>query len=181
VELLKPIRWTIALVLAALSPAGAQSATEYEIKAAFLYRFASFVEWPPEESEAPVTICIAGDNPFGGALERVLHGKTLNGREFIVRALNGGGPPGDCRILFVSQSERKRLKPVLERYHGRRVLTVGDVPGFCETGGVVNFEVVNDRVQFEINPDAAGRAGLQLSSRLLSLARIVRDPGAPGR
>ena len=171
------------MVLAALSAPlrGADARRSTKSRRRSCYRFASFVEWPPEESEAPVTICIAGDNPFGGALDRSYKAKTLNGREFIVRALNGGGAPGDCRILFVSQSERKRLKPVLERYHGRRVLTVGDVPGFCETGGVVNFEVVKDRVQFEINPDAAGRAGLQLSSRLLSLARIVRDPGAPGR
>jgi hypothetical protein len=164
-----------------LLPLHAQTGSEYEVKAAFLYKFASFVKWPEEVPKAPIGICVIGQDPFGGALDRVVKGKIINGAEFLIRRLKPSEPTGDCHMLFISASERKRLKPVLDRVQREKILTVGDVPGFCEHGGVVNFDVADNHVQLEINLKAAERAGLQLSSRLLSLARIVRDPGPGGQ
>jgi hypothetical protein len=163
------------LMSIAIVPLPAQTGSEFEVKAAFLYKFASFVEWPHDSPNLPVAICIVGHDPFGGALDRVVKGKTVNGREFAIHRLKSGDGVGECHILFISGSERKRLRMALDRLQGVPVLTVGDMPEFCENGGAINFEVTDNRVQLEINPTAAERAGLQVSSRLLSLARIVRE------
>jgi len=176
-------RWLLRLAIPAVAAwsAPCQTGSEYEVKAAFLYKFASFVEWPAGRLSLSVGICVAGRDPFGQELDRVVRGKTLNGREFLIRRLKPGEPAKDCQILFVGASERGRLRPMLEKLQAEPVLTVGDVPGFCESGGVVNFAVNDNRVQLEINPAAAERAGLRLSSRLLSLATILRDNPAAGR
>jgi hypothetical protein len=163
------------LALLANLPLQSQTGSEFEVKAAFLYKFASFVEWPHDERNLPISICVVGQDPFGEALDRVVQGKTINGREFVIRRMKSGEAMGDCHIAFISGSERKRLRAALDRLQGVPVLTVGDMPEFCEHGGAINFGVLKNRVQLEINPSAAERAGLQLSSRLLSLAKIVRE------
>jgi YfiR/HmsC-like len=165
--------WSLFLWIAV--PLWAQTGSEFEVKAAFLYKFASFVEWPHDARNLPVFICVAGQDPFGGALDRVVKGKTINGREFVIRRLKSGDAVGECHILFISGSERKRLRMALDRVQSAPVLTVGDMPEFCENGGAINFGVSDNRVQLEINPGATERAGLQVSSRLLSLAKIVRE------
>jgi len=173
-------RWFARMVLLAALAANTsgQVGNEYEVKAAFLYKFASFVAWPQSDRSLPVGICVLGHDPFGDSLDRVVKGKSINGREFLVRRLKPGDTTGECPILFIGASERKRLTLILERLRAAPVLTVGDVPGFCQSGGVINFTVLDNRVQLEINPTAAERSGLQLSSRLLSLARIVRESSA---
>jgi hypothetical protein len=158
-----------------VAPLLSQTGSEFEVKAAFLYKFASFVEWPHDLETRPVAICVAGQDPFGGALDRVVKGKSINGREFVIRRLKAGEPVTECHILFISGSERRRVRMALDRVRGVPVLTVGDMPEFCENGGAINFGVADHRVQLEINPNAAERAGLQVSSRLLSLARIVHE------
>jgi hypothetical protein len=155
------------------------AATEYEVKAAFLYKFASFVEWPGETHNLPIGICVLGQDPFGDGLDRAVKGKTVNGRPFKVRRVKATDPLNGCGIVFVSASERGRLTGILSRLEDGGALTVGDVPGFCERGGIVNFDLTGGKVGLEINVSAAEKAGLQLSSKLLSLARIVRVP-APG-
>lgn len=157
----------------------AQSAGEYELKAAFLYKFASFVEWPDAPSNGPLCIGVLGQDPFGRALDEIVKGKSYLGRSFEIRRFKPEQESSKCQILFISQLEPKKLRALLDRLQGAVVLTVGDVPGFCESGGMVNLGLAGGKVQLEINVEAAEKAGLHLNSRLLSLAKIVR--AAQGR
>jgi hypothetical protein len=159
-----------------------QSSGEYEVKAAFLYRFASFVAWPEAARKAPLGICVLGQDPFGSALERVVEGRTIAGREFVVSRLRAWRAGAPCHILFIAASEEPRLRTLLGQVRHEAILTVGDVPGFCESGGAVNLKVVESKVKLEINLDATARSGLEVNSKLLSLARIVHDtPSAANR
>lgn len=171
--------WGVAVLWLALAQTATelwpQSSGEYEVKAAFLYKFASFVEWPEATRHGPLGICVIGQDLFGGALERVAEGKTIGGREFVVRRFKTWQAGAPCHILFVGASEKQRLRTLLGQVQHETVLTVGDVPGFCENGGAINFAVVDSRVKLEINLDATGKSGLLVSSKLLSLARIVRS------
>lgn len=159
------------------APAQTQSPSEYEVKAIFLYRFAKFIEWPESNSPGPICIGIVGQDPFGDTLDGVVKGKSVNGRPFAIKRFKPGQQVRDCHIVFISSSEGKRLRSVLSELQGGRVLTVSETRGFCQTGGVINFELVDESVRLEINIDAAERAGLRMSSRLLGVARIVRDAG----
>jgi hypothetical protein len=154
---------------------GAQSVNEYEVKAAFLYKFANFVEWPPESATLPGCIAIVGQDPFGTALDEVVKGKSVNGRSFLVKRFKSDLDAARCHIVFISASEQGRVHPILDRLRGISTLTVSDIPGFCQDGGMIGFEVVDQKVRFAINPDAAERAGLKVSSKLLSVAKIVRE------
>jgi hypothetical protein len=150
---------------------------EYEVKAAFLYNFLRFTEWPPDTlpaAGAPLVVCALGDDPFEGGLETAFQGKVVQGHPVEVRRVRTGADGRACQAVFVSASERGRLRQILESLRGSPVLTVGEVEGFARAGGIVNFVVEEGRVRFEVNPDAAARARLRLSSRVLNLARIVR-------
>jgi hypothetical protein len=151
----------------------AQPAAEYEVKAAFLYKFASFVTWPDDAAGGPLCIGVAGQDPFGMALDDVVKGKSIGGRPFVVKRFKPGQESPDCHIVFISASEKKRLPTIFEHLRAGTVLTVGDIVGFCESGGIVNFEVSEDRVRLQINLQAAERARLLVSSKLLSVAKIV--------
>jgi len=159
-----------------LTPARAESFNENEVKAAFLYNFARFVDWPADTFRSPrdpIRICILGEDPFGSTLRDLLSGKSLAGRSFAVSDISDTDASG-CQILFVAASERKRLKSILGLKHPG-TLTVGETEGFCAEGGVVNFKVEAGRVNFEINVDAVAQANLRVSAKVLSLAQIVRD------
>lgn len=160
--------------------ASAWQIDEYQVKAAFLYNFARFVEWPAsafEKPDDPVRICILGENPFGSALEQAISGKVVEGRRFIVRQVSNNEPVGRCQVLFVNSSERKRFRSLAAGLKGRGILTVGESSGFASDGGIINFKLEAGRVRFEINPDAAEQERLRISSKLLSLAQIVRMRG----
>ena len=157
------------------TPAPAQVAEEYQVKALFLYNFAKFVDWPPNMRADPICIGILGDDPFGDALDQTVKGKTVNGRNFVVKRLQRQEDGEGCHIVFISASEKKKVRAILNGLGRCNVLTVGDVEGFAAAGGVINFEIVDSKVRFEVNIDAAERAGLKLSSKLLNLAKIVRD------
>ncbi|HXB73009.1 MAG TPA: YfiR family protein [Candidatus Acidoferrales bacterium] len=171
-------------LLAATNPA-TNTANEYALKAAFLYKFASFVVWPDSNASEPLCIGVAGDDPFGSALDEVVKGKSINGRTFEIRRFAPGQMPGNCQILFISGSEKngsekngsekKKLPAVLDHVQGVPILTVGDMAGFCESGGMIRLGLEDNRIIIEINPAAAEKAGLQLSSKLLGVARIVRS------
>ena len=161
-------------VCLALAKDPEDASDEYRVKALFLYNFAKFVEWPNAISGDAICIGIVGDDPFGEALAQTIAGKTVNGRAFVVKRLKLQ-ETRQCQIVFVAASERKRIHTVLEAVVGSAVLTVGDMHGFAQAGGVINFEIVDSRVRFEVNIDAAERARLKLSSKLLSLAKIVRE------
>jgi hypothetical protein len=160
----------------ATNPISAQAVSEYELKAAFVYNFARFVEWPAhsfKEPSDPIKVCILGENPFGRALDNALQGKVVDSRTFIVEQISDSRHAIGCHILFVSASERKRVPAILESVTSG-VLTVGDLDGFAAQGGVVNFTLEAGKVRFEINVAAAGQQGLRVSSKLLSVAKIVR-------
>ena len=112
------------------SPAHAQTAGEYQIKAAFLFNFAKFIEWPSEafnNGGAPLVLGIMGEDPFGSAIDQALNGKTVNGRQLTIKRLKWGQNLRDCHILFISSSERNRLAQIIESLKGASVLTVGEM------------------------------------------------------
>ncbi|HUA38330.1 MAG TPA: YfiR family protein [Candidatus Sulfopaludibacter sp.] len=149
------------------------SPTEYQIKAAFLYHFAQFVEWPQRafaSSHSPIVIGVLGENVFGGNLQQIIRNKTVNHRPFQVKQFHAVPETTNCQILFISPSERRRLPEILKRLSGASVLTVSEMDHFTDSGGMINFVILNDEVHFQINNDAAKKAGLQISSKLLTLA-----------
>jgi len=169
--------WIVVLCLWASAglPALPQAVDEYHVKALFLYNFAKFVDWTPATPTDTICVGILGDDPFGDVLDQTVAGKTVNGRSFVVRRLKRYEDAKVCQIVFVSGSEKKRLHAILNGLGSFGVLTVGEMEGFAAHGGVINFEIAGGKVRFEVNVDAAERAGLKLSSKLLSLATIVRD------
>jgi len=154
-----------------------QTIDEYQVKAAFIYNFAKFVEWPPQTFKTdkdPIRICVLGHDPFGHALADAVNGKSVLGRAFVIAGLADASHAADCQVLFVSSSERKHLRSILGELRTMGVLTVGETEGFATQGGVVNFKLSDGRVRLEINVDAAGQARLRISSKVLSLAAIVK-------
>ncbi len=155
----------------------AQGASEYSVKAAFLYNFAKFVEWPPgafENGGTPLIVGVVGSDPFGGTLDQAIQGKAVNGRQLIVRRFSLGQNLRECHILFISSSERKRLPQIIDSLRGTGVLTIGEMDQFNQQGGIINFVIDRGKVRFEINAGAAEQARLRLSSKLLALAKSVR-------
>ena len=154
---------------------------EYEVKAAFLFRFAQFVEWPPstfKESGEPFTYCTIGDDPFRGALERTLDGKTIEQRAIRVQHLNGAGKIAECQVLFIGGSrDKQHIEEALASASTLPILTVGEAEQFAKNGGAIGFCTEANKIRFEVNLDAAGKAGLKISAKLLALAKTVL--GAP--
>ena len=160
--------------LAAFQPQARAQVSEYELKAAFLSRFAEFVTWPGKAFSspgAPIIIGVMGDDPFGGALEREVKGKTVSDRKVVIRRVRSTDDLKNCHIAFISNSERSRFGEIVASLGGANVLTVGDTEQFAQQGGAIGFKVIGPAVRFEINNGAAQRAGLGLSSRLLKLGR----------
>lgn len=152
--------------------------SEYAIKAAMIHKFAGFVRWPEDSFQTPsdpVILTVLGADPFGSELEDIMHGNTINGRRIVVQRVRDERHLTIGHILFISSSEQGRFHEILERLQGKALLTVSDTEGFCEQGGVVNFFRESKHIRFQINPSAAEREGIRISSQLLKLARIVRD------
>lgn len=173
--LLKRAFTPVALAFLLALQAGAQEPSpEYELKAAFLYNFVKFVEWPADAfagAKSPLTICVYGNDPFRASLDGVVRGETLGERGLLVQRPEALGDLRDCRVLFVSRSESHRLPEVLAQVEGAPVLTVGDTDGFLRAGGVINFVMEDNKVRFQINQEAAERNRLTISSKLLRLAK----------
>ena len=160
------------------------SPNEYQIKAAFLFNFAKFVEWPADafaSPQAPFAICVLGEDPFGSLLDATLAGKSMGAHPALLRRIKEYGEVRHCHMVFVSSSEIHSYVEVIESVGRSSVLLVGDTEGFAALGGMIEFTVEGNHVRFLINPDAAQRARLTLSSKLLMLARIVHDGAAPGK
>jgi hypothetical protein len=161
--------------------------SEYLIKAGFIYNFAKFVEWPTaafSQPDSPIVIGVLGTDPFGNVLDRIVEDKKIGPRGFVVKRLKWGKDLKDlkdCKIVFVSASERVHIDEILQSVKGLPILTVGETPGFAERGGVIRFTLEDNRVRFEVNVDAAHQADLNISSRLLTLAKIIGQTAASGR
>jgi hypothetical protein len=163
-------------------PASAQTdqVGEYELKAAILYNLIRFVEWPTSayaDSQAPTVLCILGQDPFGNSLNTLEQKKDASGRPVSIRQLKNENGIRDCHVLYISSSERKTVAQIWTRLKGSSVLTVGEMSQFAVQGGVIQFTLEDKQVHFQINLDAASRMELKISSRLLVLARIVKDQG----
>ncbi|MGA9356433.1 MAG: YfiR family protein [Terriglobales bacterium] len=166
------------MVVLIFSRMGAQSAPtgEYQVKAAFLYNFAKFVEWPAgrfADGSAPLRICVLGQDPFGEDLRNVASDKVVNGHKLLVDQVADVAAARSCHILFVASSKKADMKQILESLRGADVLTVGDTKGFAKLGGMINFVLEDNRVRFEVNKTAAEQTGMKISSKLLSLAVLV--------
>ncbi len=148
--------------------------TEYQVKAAYIYNFAKFVEWPAGGT-GDVDVCIIGDDPFGHDLSTI-EGKKVINRKIVIREVASYRNAGGCDILFISSSEEEHLMQILKYLKRLPVLTIGESEGFAEMGVMINFYMNNRTVRFEINPKAAERAGLKISSNLLRIAKIVGEP-----
>lgn len=149
---------------------------EYDVKAAFLVNFIKFVEWPESKisPDSTCSVCVLGNNPFGSAL-RVIQGKSVVGKRVITRLSKDAKGLRKCDVVFISSSEKDKLKEILEEIRNWNILTVGDMKDFARAGGVIQFIIEEDRVHFIINIDAADRAKLRVSSKLLRLSHIFRE------
>ena len=168
----------VAIVLAALHLPAAPGETidEYQVKAAFLFNFAKFVDWPAQAFKGPtdpIAICLFGTNPFGNSLEDAVDKKAVGGRAFVVRRVSDVLQAAGCHILFITSSGQKKYQMFGQDVVMNGVLIVGETPGFASEGGIVNLRLEQGRVRIEVNVHAAERANLRISSKLLSLAEIV--------
>ena len=165
--------WTLVLLgsLSSALPARADDPTEYRLKAAFLYNFALFTEWPAEVG-GTLNLCILGPDPFGTEIDG-LQGKAVGGRSIAVQRRAVGESLSGCQIVFIAPLAIGALPRVLESVRGRPVLTVADSTGAARQGVALNLTVTQDRLSFEANAQAARGAGLTLSSKLLQLATEV--------
>jgi hypothetical protein len=166
---------------------------EYQVKAAFLYNFLQFVDWPEEklvDSNEPIIIGIIGNDPFGSAFEPIKD-KKVKGRAVVIKHFKGleelkksaekdmpessqeMEPLTKCHLLFICPSEQKNLKEIIDTVKDQSILTVGEMEGFLENGGIINWFVEEKKIRFEINTAAAERAKLKIRSNLLRLAKRV--------
>ncbi len=145
---------------------------EYEVKAAFLFNFVQFVKWPAAPG-GQLLIGILGDDPFGGALDKIIKGETVAGRKLAIKRSHKADDLKGCQVVFVAGSERANVGGILASLTGANVLTVGETEGFVKQGGAIGFSSGGEKVRFEINNGAAQRAGMEISSRLLKLASRV--------
>jgi uncharacterized protein DUF4154 len=163
-----------ALTLACVCPVFAQSGLEYEVKAAFLYNFIQFVEWPPAalaDPSSPFRVCVYGQDPFGTVLERTMRGEQRSGHPLTVEIVPIGESAMQCHLLFVPQSQAGRAAAALRTTGDAPILSIGESPNFLRAGGMINLFVEGGRVRFDINMSAASARGLVPSSKLLRVAR----------
>jgi hypothetical protein len=150
---------------------------EYPIKAAYLYNFSRYVQWPAEAfptSDTPLVIGVLGTNPFGDTLDEIARTKKVDGRSIVAKRFASMAAYTPCHVLFVpSSTSPEEQAAAIRKTYGIPVLVVGENPGFAEQGGAVNFFIEENKVRFEINVDVAKRQKLKISSKLLSLAKIV--------
>jgi len=178
---------SVVIALNALQPlwGAVESPTlEYQVKAAFLYNFAKFIEWPDEEfpaADSPLIIGIVGDDPFGSILDQTVRGKTINGHPLVLRRFVPGEDFKQCHLLFISRSLKDSVESILAALKSESIVTVSEIENFARRGGMINLIVADESVKFEINLPAVERAGLKISSKLLSVARAVIEERKPQR
>jgi hypothetical protein len=182
-EFLKSLRQPgrLAILLFALTPwlGFAQTpSAEYKVQAVYLDKFIQFVDWPADAFAAvdsPLVIGVLGNDPFGQTLDEVIEGETVNNHPVVVRRFHTLQEMDHVHVLYVGKSETPHLGSILEGLKGKSILSVSDIEDFSYRGGIVRFLIANNKVRFRINVDAAREANLQISSKLLQLAEIVRD------
>ncbi|MFO1499520.1 MAG: YfiR family protein [Verrucomicrobiota bacterium] len=175
-------RWLVRAAAGLLAGAravwGADSATvlEYAAKASYLFHFLKYIEWPADalpSDELVIRVGVLGDERFVRALEPV-NGKLVKGRKVMVKQATHLAELTSCQLVFISESEKDQIDEILNLLRGTRTVTVSEVKGFAESGGIINFIEERNKVRFQINPEAARRCGVTISSDLLKLAKIIR-------
>ena len=166
------------LALAAAPHALAQTGvTERGVKAAFVYKFLSYVEWPASaiaQPDAPIVVGVIGADDLAAELAEVVRGRTVGARPVEVRRLRAGEPPIGLNALFIGAGEKSRIAPLARAALPRNVLVITESDDALDHGSVINLILVDGRVRFDVSLDAAERAGLKLSSRMLAVAHLVR-------
>jgi hypothetical protein len=167
----------VAAGLAGPRPAQADAqADEYRVKAAFLYKFGSYIEWPDKSfarSDSPVTIGVMGADTLAEELAQIVAGRNVNGRPVLVRKLRPGDSVAGLHVLFIGRSDSGRLAEILAAARGRALLTVTESEEGLELGSMINFVVVEDKVRFDVAPPPSESGNLKISARLLGVARKV--------
>ncbi|MES2391149.1 MAG: YfiR family protein [Acidobacteriota bacterium] len=180
-RLASPSQAIVLLLAIALLPTRAvpqtSAASQFDIQAVYLFNFAKFVRWPPAPDSGPVTICVAGDKKYNDILAHVVKGEQIDSRPVLARSIQTPDDEAGCGIVFVSASAKDRLAPLLAATTGKPILTVSDIPGFLDHGGMIQFEVIANRVRFAVNLRPTVPSGISLSSELLKVAVTVT--GAP--
>jgi hypothetical protein len=166
----------LALTLVAVGSARAQPAPEPALKAAFVYTFAKFVEWPVDAlpAKAPLTMCI-GDRGVADALEQIVAGRSIEQHGLVVTRVTAATNLRSCQILYLGDLDARRSADLVAALQGASALTISDFDGFTALGGVIHFFADHGSMRFAINLESAQRARLHVSSRLLGLASIVKD------
>jgi hypothetical protein len=149
---------------------------EYQLKAAFLFNFTQFVEWPANifsSAKAPIVIGILGEDPFGSYLDEIVSGEEINGHPLVVQRYHSTEEIKTCHILFINLPKVIKQEQILSTLKGKSILSVGEATNFIKEGGMIKFSMVDNKIHFQINPEAAKEAGLTISSKLLRLAEIT--------
>jgi hypothetical protein len=173
----------IVCLLLASAASQVQRADEDRVKAAYLYNFAKFVEWPATSfagTDSSMLICSIGDERLAEALQQTARGKQAQGRAIEVRQVLGVGELKSCRILLIAFRDKERIAPILRSVQLANTLTVGQSEEFIRLGGIINLVRKQNSIELEINPNAAETAGLKISSRLLAVSRVVTSPSGGG-
>ena len=155
----------------------AQPADEYQVKAGFLFNFAKFITWPEAafpSPDTPFVIAIVGTDPFGVILDQAVAGKQVLDRPIVVRRFATLDDIDRCHILFASRSVTNQYERIFNKANTLFSLTVGESDQFAQRGGIINFVIRDQKIRFEINPDAARRADVRINAKLLKLAEIVK-------
>lgn len=180
-RLLQSVLSLVLLVVVCFAGAGAapQRVTEVSLKSAFLYKFTLFADWHDAlgDEGVPISICVLGRDDLGDALQEAVVGRTAHNRPIVVRRPNDAVEARSCHIAFIGWSDPDRVDRTLAALAGRPILTVGELDGFAERGGMINMVTRENRLRLEINLGAVERAGLRLSSQLLKLAKLVDVQG----
>jgi|SRR5882672_1310372 len=158
-------------------PAEEVQLSEYQVKAAWLLNFVRYTDWPAtafSDARSPYVVAVTGKDPFGKDLEKAFEGKTNQGRAFVLKRVSSEQEMRACHLLFMSSSERRRSRELLEKIVGAPVLTVGESPEFLDQGGVINLRLKDGSVRFDINLEPARIARLKLDANLLAVALSVR-------
>jgi hypothetical protein len=158
-------------------PAQVDQRTEYKFKAAYLYNFLQFIEWPDQAfpvADSPLIVGVIGDDPFEGALQQTMQDENVNGRKVSVQRISKIEDATHCHCIFIPRSKRDQLVQLLSILDSKHVLTVSEIEGFADLGGGINFYVQDNKLRFEVNTDVLQKAKLKVSSKLLRLARVVK-------
>lgn len=178
IHIFRPILLLLLLVGGVSGELMAQPPAEEQVKAAFLFNFTQFIEWPDSAFQyegAPLIIGVYGNNPFGSFLENLIDKEYSGTHPIVVRYVKSPDEISQCHILYIEPGFRVKVKEVLEITEHKAVLTVSDAENFIEIGGMVRFKNVDNRIRFQINPDKPGAAGIKISSKVLRLAEIASN------